>query len=198
MKINNEIVKNILIMTAISFAIIIVVSLSLGFYTRHNEEVTIPNIRGMKVDKAIDKLSTSDLQYEIVDSVYRNDIDHGVVIETSPKEGANVKVGRKIYITINSFAPMHRKIPRIENMSSRQAIAQLNSLKFYNIKVKEVVGDFDNLCIRIETQDGKIVPTGKDLSVDTPLVLVVSKIPSDESYYQTQGEEEKKVDDEWL
>lgn len=185
-------------MTAISFAIIIVVSLSLGFYTRHNEEVTIPNIRGMKVDKAIDKLSTSDLQYEIVDSVYRNDIDHGVVIETSPKEGANVKVGRKIYIIINSFAPMHRKIPRIENMSSRQAIAQLNSLKFYNIKVKEVVGDFDNLCIRIETQDGKIVPTGKDLSVDTPLVLVVSKIPSDESYYQTQGEEEKKVDDEWL
>lgn len=199
MKIKTSIIANIVLMIIISCVIVVSISYMLGFYTKHNEEITIPNIKGLKIDKAIKKLSEKELDYEIVDSVYRNDLEHGIVIETLPKEGMNVKEGRKIYLTINSFSNMQGTIPRIENMSSRQAIAQLNAVKFYNITIKEVDGDFDNLCLRIESQNGDIIPSGKKMSVDTPLVLVVSKRNNyGSTNYDSVKEENVNIDNDWL
>lgn len=199
MKIRKSIIGNIILMIVISCLIVLAISSMLGLYTKHNEEITIPNIRGLKIDKAIKKLSDKDLDYEIVDSVYRSDLEHGIVIETLPREGMNVKEGRKIYLTITSFSTMQGVVPRVENLSSRQAIAQLNSLKFHNITIREVSGDFDNLCIRLETINGNIIPSGTKISVDTRLVLVVSKRNnSDSSAYYGSSEENANVDNDWL
>ncbi len=171
----NSIIFNLLLMLIISIAIVFAINQFLNYYTRHGEKVIVPVLKGKSVDEADKILSSLNLNYEVVDSVFRDDIAKGSIVDVQPREASSVKANRTIYLIINAYSKMQAIVPNVLNMSERQAISLLNNAKFTNVTVKYVAGDFDDLCIGLERAGDINSPVGKKMSISTELILLVSK-----------------------
>ena len=116
---------------------------------------------------------------DIRDSIYKEDVNPGFVIEQFPKSGALVKPGRKIFLYINAVHPKEVVIdddnnPRedaLKSFSFRQGMARLEELGFKNIRVVKVLGDND--CIVKVTANGKVVKKTEKVPVTARLVVEV-------------------------
>src|SRR5690606_24883294 len=80
-------------------AFFLLIIFGLRTYTRHNESVVVPNLRGISVDEAIKKLQAEGFEYDL-DSVYQVDAKPGLVIEQDPDPETKVKKNRTLYLTI--------------------------------------------------------------------------------------------------
>ena len=80
----------------------------LNTYTRHNESVSVPELRGMLINDAVKKLQAEGFEYDL-DSVYQMDARPGLVIEQDPDPETKVKENRTLYLTI-----ITRVAPRIQ------------------------------------------------------------------------------------
>lgn len=195
LKFKESIILNVLLMGIITVLIILCISIFLNYYTKHGESISIPNVRGLEIREASGKIRSVGLDYEITDSIYSQDIKPGTIVETHPRIGSNVKKGRTIYITINAKNPRPVILPDIENVSSRQAISQLNALGLIDVSIKYVPGEFDDLCLQLETKEGRLLPPNTKVNVNTSIILIVSKIDLADS---SLIKEEAIVDKDWM
>ena len=84
----------------------------LTFTTDHGNEITVPNLSKLTEEQVEEKLDELDLDYVLLDSVnYKSDYPKFSVVQQDPLPGAKVKVGRKVYIKINSSGFSSVKIP---------------------------------------------------------------------------------------
>ncbi|MEI2759050.1 MAG: PASTA domain-containing protein [Bacteroidia bacterium] len=111
--------------------IVIIMSIGLVYkwldsYTDHGNSVSVPDLKGMNIQKVNDFLRTKNLSFKIADSsVYLLDQKPGTIVEQDPQPDEKVKQGRTIYLTITrSSAPMV-KVPALKDVSLRQAEAIL-------------------------------------------------------------------------
>jgi hypothetical protein len=100
----------------------------LDHYTEHDVTVSTPDFTGVHMNDIAAFADTTDVEWEIVDSLYTNDIPKGTVAEQEPRPGYAVKRGRKIYLTVNAVLPKQVKIPNVRNLSLRQAKGVLESV----------------------------------------------------------------------
>ena len=100
----------------------------LDSYTEHDISVSTPDFTGVPIDSIEAFADTTDVVWEIVDSLYTDDIPKGTVAEQEPKPGYVVKRGRKVYLTVNAVLPKQVTIPNVRNLSIRQAKAVLESV----------------------------------------------------------------------
>ena len=103
----------------------------LNTYTRHNESVTVPDLRGMSIDEAVKKLQAADFEYDL-DSVYQVDARPGLVIEQDPDPETKVKKNRTLYLTIITRVAPEVVFPDLIEKTFVEARAVLNS---YGIKL---------------------------------------------------------------
>lgn len=102
--------KTLLIQVATTAVLIIGVFFFLNFYTNHDDPlIAVPNLEGMKVDKALETLEEGGFEYEITDTVYRDGIPLLSIVVQNPIAGFEVKKGRKVYLVLNS-----KEIPDVE------------------------------------------------------------------------------------
>ncbi len=146
----------------------------LSAYTRHGEEVIIPEIRGKHLTEAIDMLDREDIDYEVVDSIYDAEAMPGAVKESVPSPGARVKPGRTIYLITYAASPRPVVLPYVENMSARQARALLAAMGFDAVTIRIVAGEYRDLCVGVTDLKGRPLQAGTQLSKGTPLVLLIS------------------------
>lgn len=99
----------------------------LSSHTRHGDSLSVPDVRGVVLDKAIQVLESKNLRYQITDSVFFPDKPKNAIVDQNPLPEENVKEGRVIYITINSSEPPKVKMPKLIDVSYRQAVAILQS-----------------------------------------------------------------------
>ena len=71
----NIYVKNVLMMIGAFVGLVIIVLFLLNFYTKHNESITVPTVKGLQVQDAAGILESSDLRYEISDSIFQAEKD---------------------------------------------------------------------------------------------------------------------------
>lgn len=116
-------------------AIAIVASLAylfmhwLTFTTDHGHEISVPDLRKLTEEQVQTKLDELDLDYELLDSVdYRSDFPQFSVVEQDPSPGTKVKVGRKIYIKINTSGFSSVRIPNLIQKTYREAVPTLRAL----------------------------------------------------------------------
>ncbi|MCL6460514.1 MAG: PASTA domain-containing protein [Flavobacterium micromati] len=116
-------------------AVAIVVALAylfmhwLTFTTDHGHEISVPDLRKLTEEQVQTKLDELDLDYELLDSVdYRNDFPQFSVVEQDPSPGTKVKVGRKIYIKVNTSGFSSVKIPNLIEKTYREAVPTLRAL----------------------------------------------------------------------
>lgn len=167
-----KILINITLMFAIAVALVWLSTVWLDSWTDHGNFATVPDIKGMPYDKALEKLENDGFEVVLSDSVYDNNSRPGTVIDQNPKVGAKVKNGRAIYLTVNAFSARAVTIPNLTDVSLRQAQAILRGLGIQNITVETVPSDFEDLVLAVK-RNGRHLSTGARVPVTSHIVLEV-------------------------
>ncbi|MEN8226542.1 MAG: PASTA domain-containing protein [Bacteroidota bacterium] len=93
----------------------------LKIYTHHGQSITVPNLAGLTVEEVDDVTSSRHLRFEVVDSVFSNEMPRGTVLKQNPKASSRVKKNRKIFLTMNAINLEMVSMPRMVGLSIRQA-----------------------------------------------------------------------------
>lgn len=175
----HPVLANVIVIAIVAVLGIWIVYLSLQLFTHHGATDTVPKVENMSYTQAIKTLHDKGFRVDIRDSIYKEDMKPGYVIEQFPKAGATVKPGRKIFLYINAVHVKEVVIdednnPRedaLKSFSFRQGMARLEELGFKNIRVVRVLGDND--CIVKITANGKVVKKTEKVPVNAHLVVEV-------------------------
>ena len=97
--IKNPFVINLLLVIVVSCGVVYGVLAWLDSYTRHNQAVVVPDVKGMKLEDAAEFFGNNKLRYNVIDSVFSKDVAPGSIVELVPGVGSKVKEGKP------SFSP---------------------------------------------------------------------------------------------
>lgn len=171
--IKNPFVWNFLLMIVVGCALIYGTLAWLDHYTRHNEAVIVPDVKGLSMNEAKSFFDNTGLRYNVIDSVFSNDVNPGAIVEVVPEPGSKVKEGRIVFVTINALTAQMAIIPEVADLSFRQAYALLRSLGFKNIEVKFVPGDYKDLAVGVE-RNAQMINRGERVPLASTLTLIIS------------------------
>ena len=165
--------------------IILLSSIMMNIITRHGTHRTVPNFMGVKIAEAQRIAESSKLQIIINDSLFVPAYEGGVVLDQLPKGGVEVKAGRKVYVTINSFREKMVQVPYVAGRSLRQAknmleVAGLGIEKLVyeeDIATNYVLGEYvgtkqitEESKVEIEMGSGVILKVGVQLENNSTIV----------------------------
>lgn len=164
----NIYLKNLFLMAVLVLAIVFGTLYWLKGYTRHDQKVIVPTLKGLQVEEAAAILHSVKLKYEVVDSIYEKRGVPGAVLEQVPFENSTVKEDRTVYLIVQAKAEQLVSIPDLADYSQRQAESLLNALGFTNIKIEQVSSDYKGLVISVEYKgvqlaEGQKIPKGSVL-----------------------------------
>ena len=95
--------------------------------TKHNQELTVPDLSNMSVEEADSVAALNDMVIDVTDSVFVKRMKRGAVYRQNPAPGNKVKSGRRIALTINAVNAKKITMPNLVGYSMRQAKAELLS-----------------------------------------------------------------------
>ena len=171
--IKNPYVLNLLLAVVVTCGLIYGTLKWLDKYTRHNEAVVVPDVKGLKMEEAAEFFKNSNLRYNVIDSVFSKEVEPGAIVELVPSAGSKVKEGRIVFITVNALTSQMATIPEVEDLSFRLAYALLKARGFEKIEIEYVPGDFKDLAVSVELR-GRTLEKGEHVPLTAPLVLKVS------------------------
>ncbi|MDR1170527.1 MAG: PASTA domain-containing protein [Prevotellaceae bacterium] len=122
---NNILIRNIFLATVLVVFLLIFSSVFLDMFTRHGKSAPVPDFTGKLLDSVLIIAKQNSLRIEVVDSVFRIDVQRGSVLLQNPESGTHVKKNRKIFLTMNSFSPRKEPVPDATRMSLRLAKTEL-------------------------------------------------------------------------
>ena len=142
--IKNPYVLNLLLAVVVACALVFGTLKWLDSYTRHNEAVVVPDVKGLGMEEAAEFFKNSNLRYNVIDSVFSKDVRPGAIVELVPMAGSKVKEGRIIYLTINAINIPLQVVPDVaDNSSLRQAEARILASGFKLNDIQYVPGEKD-------------------------------------------------------
>lgn len=171
--IKNPYVLNLLLAVIISCGLVYGTLKWLDVYTRHNEAVVVPDVKGLKIDEAAEFFKNNNLRYNVIDSVFSKEVDPGAIVELVPAAGSKVKEERIVFVTVNALTSQMATIPEVEDLSFRQAYALLRARGFENVEIEYVPGDYKDLAVSVDLR-GRTLDKGEHVPLTAPLVLKVS------------------------
>ena len=162
---------HLLIAIALVVIIIEIAFFSLKGYTRHGDEIVVPNFVGLNCDSVIEQCA-DDFNFIILDSVYTVTLPEGAVYHQDPLPNSNVKKGRNIYFVKVSDAPEKVVMPNLRNLSLRQAMVILrsNGLKVSQL---EFVDHFAKNAVVEQEFQGEVIAPGTELVKGSAIKLKV-------------------------
>jgi beta-lactam-binding protein with PASTA domain len=153
----------------------------LDVYTHHGKTVSVPDFNGLKINALADFVKGKELKYLVIDSIYDNKRDKGVVIKQEPEAGTHVKQDRTIYLYVTSVLPPRVAMPRLEDHSMRQAVAMLES---YGLKLAKPIKrkpDVCNGCVLNQEFKGKHITEGTLIERGSEITLTIGEGRSGET-----------------
>lgn len=164
-----------LIIAAVLLAVVLFFTLKrLENYTRHGQSNPVPNFTGMLPVEAQNIARQQNIKVEIVDSLYLDDAAPGTVVDQIPRPGHGVKLNRTIFLTINASNPETVTLPKLTDISFRQAqvLIENSGLQMGNMSYRP--SEYDNLVLGVQVNSIDINP-GKILPKGTKVDLIVGK-----------------------
>ena len=119
--------KHLLAAVLIAVALLVGAIVFLNVFTKHNQELTVPDLSNMTVEEAQVQAELHDMVINVTDSVYVKRMKRGAVYRQNPAPGSKVKSGRRIALTINAVNAKKITMPNLVGFSMRQAKAELLS-----------------------------------------------------------------------
>ncbi|MDD3108536.1 MAG: PASTA domain-containing protein [Alistipes sp.] len=172
----NVITRNLVLAGCGLIVFVCVVNLLLNLFTRHGQVRQVPNLSGMTVEEALHAGDKASLRIEVNDSLYVPSFPGGVILEQTPAEGAQVKSGRRIFVTINSFHQKRVVVPYVTGYSLRQA---KNNIETAGLEIKELIyrEDIATNNVLEERCNGKLITRGSKIEAEmgSGVTLVVGE-----------------------
>ena len=127
---------NLVMIGVVIGAVSLAAHLGMQLGTRHSARRTVPDFTGIPYDLARRLADERNLKLPVNDSLFVPAYDGGVVLDQLPEGGTEVKPGRTVYITINSFRQKSVEVPYVAERSLRQA---KNMLEIAGLEIAELV-----------------------------------------------------------
>jgi eukaryotic-like serine/threonine-protein kinase len=140
--------------------------------TNHGETITVPKVEGMKLNEIESFLEEHSLQYFVSDSSYSSEKEPFMVTKQDPQPGAKVKENRKIYITYNMKTAPMIKMPKLVDLSLKNAQMILKTSDLQVGKI-EYVPDLAQNSVLKQLVNGKEIAAGAPIPKGSAVDLVV-------------------------
>ncbi len=171
-------IYKILINLAVIGGIALLASLAFFYWylpstTHHGDSITVPDLRGITMDRLDEFVTSRDLLYEITeDSAYSTDYPKMSVVKQYPQVGEKVKRNRKIYITLNQNTPPSIPMPDLVDVSVKNAqlILQSSGLILGEITYQP---DLAQNAVLEQWHKGRKIKAGEPLVKGSQIDLVV-------------------------
>lgn len=162
---------NLLIAIALVIIIIEVAFVSLKGYTRHGDEIVVPDFVGLNRDLVLEQYD-GDFNFIMLDSVYTMTLPEGSIYQQDPLPNSNVKKGRNLYYVKVSEAPERVVMPNLKNLSLRQAMVALRA-NGLTVSELEFVDHFARNAIVEQEFKGEVIEPGTELVKGSSIKLKV-------------------------
>ena len=165
---------------AVGIILILAVLLWLRIYTHHGQAITVPNLTALTTDEVGDVTTSRQLRYEVVDSVFSNELPRGTVLKQNPKANSRVKKDRKIFLTMNAVNPEMVSMPALVGLSNRQSRLALQNagLILGDISYQP---DYARNNVLQQMHNGSVINEGTEITKGTVIDLVLGMGPSSET-----------------
>jgi beta-lactam-binding protein with PASTA domain len=164
--------KQLLVALVLFFAVAIGLMQYLKVFTRHGEEIEVPDLTDLHLDQLELILTEKSLRYQIIDSTYLDGKQSNLVYDQDPRPGSKVKEGRTIYLSVTSSNTPKVKLPDLVDLSLRKATIDLKNL---GLTLGELIMRPDianNVVLEMQMNGGKVFP-GREIAKGTTIDLVV-------------------------
>lgn len=144
---------------------------SLHWFTKHGEELTIPDMTGRDMNLAINQFKA--MHFEVlVDSTYEPEKKPLTVLKQVPDSGSIVKEGRTVFLTVNMLNPPHIPMPNLINLSYRSAemLLRNNKLKVGDTSYKP---DIASGAVLEQNYKGTPIHAGEMIAQGSKISLVL-------------------------
>lgn len=146
----------------------------LKVYTRHGEEVKMPNLIGENSEMLVNSVTNSDFIFVVSDYVFDKKTKEGTVLRQNPYPDEYVKKGRKVYLTVASSEPPKIKMPALNSVSQRQAEIMLKAI---GLEVGGIIykpSEYTNAVLD-QLYRGRSISAGTPINYGEKITLVVGK-----------------------
>lgn len=166
----------------------------LNYWTRHGDEVEMPQVENLNVDAATRILRDADFEVSL-DSVYSSEVAPGTVIRQIPRENSMVKRGGTAYLQYVCYTTKKAKVPEFIDGPLASAMNNFKSRGFENIEIVEVSSDQNDLVLGA-TYNGLELKPGMEIPVTARIVIKVAVSVPDNFYNDSVYQED--VDAEFI
>ncbi|RLD63832.1 MAG: penicillin-binding protein [Bacteroidetes bacterium] len=181
-RIKNIFIRNIILAIALIVLLYLIILLGLNIYTHHGQAYSVPDFKGLSIAEAEEIIEDKDFRYQVVDSVFINEMKRGVIVAQNPPADFKVKSNRTIFFTINAFTKPKVEMPNIVGVSLRQAKAILETRGLYIGKLI-YVPDFAKNNILKQKYEGSEIQTNTLVDKGAFIDVVLGNGLSSQSTY---------------
>jgi beta-lactam-binding protein with PASTA domain len=169
---SKKFLKHFLVAIGISLALIWIAMQSLGWYTKHNDYIIVPDYRGLLYSDIKSNPENSNYQFKVIDSIFEIDKPKGAILSQDPFPGSKVKKNRMVYLTISSMVPEKTTMPELRDLTLRQAQSMLESsgLKLGRLLY---IKSFDEDAVQNQLYKGRYIRAGTELDKGSVINLQV-------------------------
>ena len=166
--------KNLGMALLLSIALIWLTLFMLSVYTNKGENIPAPSLKGLTMGQLESLKNDHNFRFVIEDSVYRKNFIPGTVVFQNPAAGHKIKPNRIIYITTASYTPEQVEVPKLTDVSIRQARELLESKGFALGTIVVRPSEFDDLVLE-QKHNGQTLLPGSRIGNGSTIDLVVGK-----------------------
>ena len=167
-------IRQLAILLAVIILTVILVFVALRLYTRHGQNVSVPELRRLNLAEVKKICDERGLKFEISDSVYSSAAAPGTVIDQTPPATFKVKKDRTIFLTIKAYSVEQVTMPRLIDLSIKSAQAQLATIGLGVGKIS-YKPDIARDAVIEQKFNGKDIPAGTRIAKGSLIDLVLGK-----------------------
>jgi len=135
-------VKNFSAMIGVVVLALFLIFVWMKCYTNHGQTVQVQDYTNQSLKDATAKARSRSFRVEVIDSLWREGAEPGIVLEQNPKPFARVKEKRTIYLTITKTVAEEVLLPTLTGSYDYEQYSKKLTRKELKTSVKERV--FDN------------------------------------------------------
>lgn len=134
-------------------------------YTNYNEGVTVPDVTKISLEEAQTLLTDYGLRHEVLDRRANSAFPANYIIDQSPQPLQLVKPNRKVYLTVNTDVRPKAVVPKVTDLSFRNAKIQLENYGFTLGTTSYESNRFRNTVLRQSLTPGDTVDRGAAINL---------------------------------
>lgn len=165
---------NLALAIAIVFVLIFGTLKGLNRYTNHGISYPVPNLTGLKINEASESAQANKLTVQIIDSVYNKKFAPGTIVDQQPTANSKVKENRTIFLTINSMEPEKVTLPKLTDISFRQAQVLIESSGLFIENISYQPSEYNDLVLDV-LQDSISIQEGDKIIKGSNIDLIIGR-----------------------